>query len=677
MKKALLRLILAVAVLLLLTACSGQVSKQQDIVKQNPYYPDNEIITAENLYDDRMVIVIDTQFNVSTSNIEEVVESKFPDVNVLLRLQNSADSSVYTQKSLEHDLLGDIFFCAVSLTKDEEMLRKSFIDLSDMPFINNYYQNALDGVAVNGKIYMLPGFSDIFGIIYDRTLFEEKGWELPDSREEFIALCRTIQEEKEYQAFMPSLKYGRMAMLLSHGFHYEQVIAGLENQQWLRAYRKGEASFTGHMEPLFEGMKELFDAGVLTSKNFIIAPGERSSMLYKEYSAAMTMETQNAATYAQNVGSTHEYGMMPFWNGSSADSDYLVSAPGFNICVNKRLEAPENAEKYQKVMEIIGYLSTSEGQKALMTGESTTISNVKGTDSVVGGAFMHGVAATMAKGNIFPEVRYTELPNNNEFQVAFREALMGYLDGSMELGAALTYCDEAMQALKNVVEPEKTVYGTAARNFTILETAEFVADLLCKEADADIALVLTRQLLYGESGNFYRGDITDSELKLVSLDYVSGEDPAYNQLVTVELTGEQVFSIMNDPYLNNAVNDTRTIWLKYDNHTYWTPSNLKIEYAPLLQENRMISIKNMDGSEFDLKKTYKVAIWNGCFTNSAKDGYFDAATLAAMKDVTHVSEKSSVDIIKAAIMEAGEISPPDDGRFTIRWDLTSQEDIEK
>lgn len=677
MKKALLRLILAVAVLLSLTACSGQVSKQQDIVKQNPYYPDNEIITAENLYDDRMVIVIDTQFNVSTSNIEEVVESKFPDVNVLLRLQNSADSSVYTQKSLEHDLLGDIFFCAVSLTKDEKMLRKSFIDLSDMPFINNYYQNALDGVAVNGKIYMLPGFSDIFGIIYDRTLFEEKGWELPDSREEFIALCRTIQEEKEYQAFMPSLKYGRMAMLLSHGFHYEQVIAGLENQQWLRAYRKGEASFTGHMEPLFEGMKELFDAGVLTSKNFIIAPGERSSMLYKEYSAAMTMETQNAATYAQNVGSTHEYGMMPFWNGSSADSDYLVSAPGFNICVNKRLEAPENAEKYQKVMEIIGYLSTSEGQKALMTGESTTISNVKGTDSAVGGAFMHGVAATMAKGNIFPEVRYTELPNNNEFQVAFREALMGYLDGSMELGAALTYCDEAMQALKNVVEPEKTVYGTAARNFTILETAEFVADLLCKEADADIALVLTRQLLYGESGNFYRGDITDSELKLVSLDYVSGEDPAYNQLVTVELTGEQVFSIMNDPYLNNAANDTRTIWLKYDNHTYWTPSNLKIEYAPLLQENRLISIKNMDGSEFDLKKTYKVAIWNGCFTNSAKDGYFDAATLTAMKDVTHVSEKSSVDIIKAAIMEAGEISPPDDGRFTIRWDITSQEDIEK
>lgn len=677
MKKALLRLIPAVAVLLSLTACSGQVSKPQDIVKQNPYYPDNEIITAENLYDDRMVIVIDTQFNVSTSNIEEVVESKFPDVNVLVRLQNSADSPVYTQKSLEHDLLGDIFFCAVSLTKDEKILSESFIDLSDMPFINNYYQNALDNVAVNGKIYMLPGFSDIFGIIYDRTLFEEKGWGMPSSREEFIALCRTIQEEKEYQAFMPSLKYGRMAMLLSHGFHYEQVIAGLENQQWLRAYRKGEASFTGHMEPLFEGMKELFDAGVLTSENFIIAPGERSSMLYKEYTAAMTMETQNAATYAQNAGSDHEYGMMPFWNGSSADSDYLVSAPGFNICVNKRLEAPENAEKYQKVMEIIGYFSTSEGQKALMTGESTTISNVKGTGSAIGGDFMDGVAATVAKGNIFSEVRYTELSNNNEFQVAFREALMGYLDGSMELGAALAYCDEAMQALKNVVEPEKTVYGTASRNFTILETAEFVADLLCKEADADIALVLTRQLSYGEAGNFYKGDITDLELNLVSLDYVSGGDPEYNQLVTVNLTGEQVFSIMNDPYLNNAASDTRTVWLKYDNHIYWTPSNLKIEYAPLLQENRMISIKNMDGSEFDLKKTYKVAIWNGCFTNSAKDGYFDAATLAAMKDVTHVSEKSSIDMIKAAIMEAGEISPPDDGRFTIRWDITSQEDVGK
>lgn len=671
MKKALFMLIPAVAVMMSLAACSGQVREPQATANQNPYYPENEVITVEDLNDDRMVIMIDTQFNVSTSNIGEVVEAKFPEVNVVLRLQNTADSLYLTKKSLEHGMLGDIFFCAIGMTKDDKLLSDSFIDLSDAPFINNYYQNALDSVAVNGKIYMLPGFSDMFGIIYDRTLFEEKGWELPGSRDEFIALCKTIQEEEGYRAFMPTLKYSRMAMLLSHGFHYESVIAGLENQQWLQAYRKGEASFSGHMEPLFEGMKELFDAGVLTDENFTIDPGIRSAMLYQEHTSAMTMETQNAVTYAQNAGSDHEYGMLPFWNGNAEDSDYLVSAPGFNIFANKSLEKPENAEKLKKVMEILEYFSTPEGQKALMTDESITISNVKGTDSSSGGAFMDAVAATIEKGNIFSEVRYTDLSFNNPFQVAFKEALVGYVDGTMDLEAAMKHCDEAMLALKNAVEPEDKVYGTAARNFTILETAEFVADILREEADADIALVLAKQLSYGEAGNFFEGDITDDSLKIVSLDYVTGKDPAYNQLVTVNLTGNQILSIMNYPYLNNAPTDTRTAWLKFDNPSYWVPSNMKIEYAPLLAENSIISVKNMDGSEFDLEKIYKVAVWNGCFSNLAEKDYFDAATLTAMEDVTPVSEKSSTDLIKATIVEAGEIAPCEDDRFTIRWDITS------
>lgn len=675
MKKGLLGSFLVVSLFLSLTGCGKQPSAPPDAAAQNPYYPENEIITTEVLNDDRMVIVIDTQYNVSTANISDVIEAKFPEVNVLLRLQNIADSTYYTKRALEYDQMGDIFFCAMGLTRDEH-LSEYFIDLSNAPFINNYYQNALDAVAVNGKIYMLPGFSDIFGIVYDRTLFEEQGWELPESRDEFIALCTAIQAEKGYQAFMPTLKYSRMAMLLSHAFHYESVIAGYENQQWLKAYRKGEASFSGHMEPLFHGMKELFDAGVLSDENFTIDPGLRSAMLYKEYTSAMTMETQNAATYAQNAESAHKYGMMPFWNSNDPNSDYVVSTPGFSIFANKRLEMPENAEKLQKVMEILTYLSSPEGQQALMTEGSATISNVKGTDITSNEAFMDGVSATIAKGNIFPEVRYTELTFNNPFQVAFREALMGYVDGTMDMETAMVHCDAAMEILNNTVQPIETVYGTASRNFTVLETAEFVADILRKEADADLALVLVNQLTYGETGNFFAGDITDSSLELVSLDYVSGKVPEYNRLVTVNLTGEQLLSIMNCPYLNNSSMDTRTVWVKHDIHYYWMPSNLKIEYAPLLSENCILSVKNMDGSEFDLQKTYKVAIWNGCFSSLLESDYFDTATLAAMKDVTAVSEKNSVDLIRAAVLEAGEISPPDDGRFTIRWDITPQVESE-
>lgn len=675
MKKGFLASLLAVCVLLSITGCAGRTDDPPEV--QNPYYPDNEIVTAEVLNDDRMIIVIDTQYNVSTTNINDVVEAKFPEVNVLLRLQNTPDTTYYTQKALENDTLGDIFFCATGLSRDER-LGDHFVDLSAAPFINNYYQNTLDAVSVDGKIYSLPGFSDIFGIIYDRTLFEENGWALPDSRDAFIALCQTIQAKEGYQAFMPTLKFSRMAMLLSHAFHYEQVISGLENQQWLRAYRQGEAGFSGHMEPLFEGMKELFDAGVLTDANFTMEPGIRSTMLYKEHTTAMTMETQNAATYAANAESTHEFGMMPFWNSNDPDSDYVVSAPGFSIYLNKRLEKPENAEKLEKAMEILAYFSTPEGQYALMNEESATISNVKGTDTSSGGAFMDGVAATIAKGNIFPEVRYTQLAFNNSFQVAFREALMGYVGGTMDLSEAMAHCDDAMRAIENTVEPEVAVYGSATENFTVLETAQFIADALREEADADVALVMANSLTYGVPGSFYAGDITDASLKMVTLDHVLGSDERYNKLVTMELTGEQLLSLITYPYLSRTVTNARTVMVQHGVFMYWVPSNLKIEYAPLLQENNVYSVKNMDGSELDLEKTYQVAIWGGSLSNLSKMEPFDAAMLAAMEDVTVVSDKTSRELTLSAIEKAGGvISPPDDGRFTIRWDLVPQAETEK
>lgn len=668
MKKKVIPLLLISSILLIMVACVDK--GKQDIAEQNPYQLDNEIMTMERLDDGRMVIVVDTQYNVSTIDIERVIENQFPDVNVVLRLQNTTDPWYLTRKSLENKGLGDIFFCMVGLEKEEELLEKYFMDLSDAPFISNYYQNALDRVAVQGKIYMLPGFSDTFGIIYDRTLFEELGLELPQGRDEFINLCKTIEERKGYQAFMPTLRFGRMAMLLGHAFHYEQVIAGIENQKWLQKYRKGEASFSKHMEPLFKGMKELYNAGVLTEKNFEIEPGIRSAMLYKEYTTAMTMETQNAATYAATAETEHEYGMMPFWNGNDPDSDYVVSASGFNIYVNKRLESPENADKLDKIMEILEYISTPEGQQTLMNKESTTISNVKGTDSISGGEFMSGVADTIAKGNIFREIRYTDLESNNPFQVAFKEALMGYLDGSMTMEMAMSHCDEAMIKIQKEENVKENVYGEAIENFTVLETSEFVADILREEAGADIALILAKQLPYGETGNFFQGDITDKALNFVTLDYISGKDPTYNKLVTIDLTGEQLLEILNYPYLNIVTINNPSIWVENISPSYWVPSNLKLEYAPLLTEGNILSVKNMDNSNFDLEKTYKVAIWNGCFSNLGKIEYFKKETLAAMADVTYVSEQSSVELIKKAVQKAKTIAPPDDGRFIIRWDVT-------
>ena len=51
----------------------------------------------------------------------------------------------------------------------------------------------LNSIARDGKLYYLPGPAQVRGIVYNKTLFEEKGWKVPNDFNSFIALCRTIE----------------------------------------------------------------------------------------------------------------------------------------------------------------------------------------------------------------------------------------------------------------------------------------------------------------------------------------------------------------------------------------------------------------------------------------------------------------------------------------------------
>ena len=56
---------------------------------------------------------------------------------------------------------------------------------------------ALNSCESNGHLYSLPGPGKIQGIVYDKTLFDEHGWKVPTSLDEYLALCRTIKEETD------------------------------------------------------------------------------------------------------------------------------------------------------------------------------------------------------------------------------------------------------------------------------------------------------------------------------------------------------------------------------------------------------------------------------------------------------------------------------------------------
>ena len=71
-------------------------------------------------------------------------------------------------------------------------------DLTSEPFLKNYMISALNDAEVGGKVYALPvGNGYISGLMVNRQLLADMGYDMPRTQEEFIGLCRRIQERRE------------------------------------------------------------------------------------------------------------------------------------------------------------------------------------------------------------------------------------------------------------------------------------------------------------------------------------------------------------------------------------------------------------------------------------------------------------------------------------------------
>lgn len=73
-----------------------------------------------------------------------------------------------------------------------------FMNISDLEEIKEVKQSYLDMdkelefIPQEGT-YALPYIANAAGILYNKDMFEEHGWEIPETWDEFIALCEEIQ----------------------------------------------------------------------------------------------------------------------------------------------------------------------------------------------------------------------------------------------------------------------------------------------------------------------------------------------------------------------------------------------------------------------------------------------------------------------------------------------------
>lgn len=648
MKNPMVKTVLYVACMATLLG-SGCVNQQgSDAMRQGT--AKNDILTFEPVSKDKLLITMRGEDNINADLLERAIELQFPEVDIVfsnntnildLKVKNFED--IYLTSSVQY------------LTMWEP--ESTFLNLSNQKFVNNYYSASLNSCTYEGSLYYLPGPSTVTGIVYNKDMFEENDWKIPKSLTEFESLCETINATG-IRAYQPSLYYYSSTKAFFVAFNYSTVFAGLDNIYWLEDYKKGEETMVGHMEPAFERMQQCLEKGIFESGDFEVQPGLRSRMMYKDHTCAMIHEGLDAVRYAKEIGGADapEVGMMPYWSGDGPNDDYVFSECRFYIAVNKKLEDPGSEEKLQAVLEILEYLSTPEGQEAAILSDAPLISPLKDS-TLPEGAFTEEILETLKKGHLLPYPMYGKTLVTST-DITFRNLFQEFLEGTKTAQEVMEGCDNEQLNTINA-DPEDGFYsiGSASEDFTVLETAEYIADIFRRKTDSDIGLCRANTRVSGCQSEIYKGDIqnfqeyaTSAENICYNLDrgfgYALVDDDLGACLVQMSMSGADIKAALNEVYNGSEQYPADCI----------VASGLKIEFAPWAGEgNRLVSVTLADGSELEPEKEYTVAAWNGTVDPQR------------ITKIESACEETFLEIFEEAVKQDSPIAPFKDDRFVLNW----------
>lgn len=617
--------------------------------QRRPGTADNEVLSLTEIPADKMMLTMRISDGMNYEALEQTIETQFPNVDIVVCSNTALGQSIAQHDTEDIMLLVEGRYAA-------EDLAASFIDLSPESFVQNYYLSSLQQNEVDGKLYYLPGPSNIYGIVYNKDMFREHGWSVPDSLDSFLALCVEI-EQTGIRAIQPSLYYKDAARQFFTGFTYSAVLGGADNAKWHSDYKAGNAVMAGHMEPAFDILDRLIEAGVVRSGDFDVLPFERSDMMYKEQSCAMILETQAAPTYAQaRAGdAAPELGLFPFFSGADEDSGYFLSVPIYSFAISKRLEEPGNEEKLATAKQILAYLSTPEGQMST-TGESVSvISSVKGVE-LQNNALLESAAATIEKGHVVPQPFFVNVSSIETQQVLLRD-LEQYVAGEIDRSQFMADMDQSRDsALQNEKAVQTISIGTAEENFTILETSLLMAQVFQEKTGAQIGLCPSNTTKPGNNWKIYQGEIEygrtdtiDYSLDLSFPHIEEDENKLEEKLVLTRMTGAGILQALE------------TFYARRDSYAnaYMVASGLKITFAPWAGEGqRFVSVKLADGSDLEADTLYTVAFWNGSV---------DPALINA---VEAEYEDTAAELLKEWVAAQGGSIRPDSKNFTLDWTIT-------
>ena len=222
-------------------------------------------------------------------------------------------------------------------------------DYPGMAKVQPAYQEIMKSVTyvpMDG-IYGVPYIANAAGMLYNKDMFAEKGWDLPETWDEFIALCEQIKAEGEvlplYLGFLDTWT------ILSP---WNSMLVELVPSDHIRKVNAGEAKFADYYREPAEKLLKLLDYA------------EDGPMAYSYEDACTAFARGQSAMFPcgsfavpQILSANPEMNIGLFAMPASDDPDDRIVVSGVDLCWNMTVA---NEDHREQIYEVIDFLNEPE-----------------------------------------------------------------------------------------------------------------------------------------------------------------------------------------------------------------------------------------------------------------------------------------------------------------------------
>lgn len=459
------------------------------------------------------------------NGMPELLRKKFPDVEFqFTQAQNAAAYYAYLN---EHDDLPDIVTVRRFSLRDAAQLKDALVDLSSSEVASGYYQNYINNYTYDdGVVNWLPATAEIWSIVANKSLFDEKGIALPTDYASFKAACDAF-EAQGIRGFVSDWSYDYTCLETLEGFN-ANALQSLEGRRWRSQYESvsTDALDDAVWPAAFSHMQEvLADTKNNTADTINLGFSDVQKMFSERQAAMIRSSGAEMAGFTADVGD--DFVMLPYF-GASEDENWVLTYPNFQMAMSSKSKVDSKL-----LNEVFEYILGQDVQDALNTSNNDSKSYVLSYTSAV--SIETSEQLSTVKSYFDNNQVFTRLANNDFFE-ASQTAVSGLIDGSMDATAAYNAFNESLKNSSSEVSYDLNFEKGYSYDFQDGKGSESASALLntCREVwGTDLAVAYATSF----SNSIYEGKAATSQLKYL----VAGN---YGPLYKLDLTGAQVKDVV-------------------------------------------------------------------------------------------------------------------------------------